>query len=271
MSRLGNNMKGFNNIGNTCYLNSGLQLLINNKDLCQEIVNTSNSELSNFIKEYYNNNTNNTLTPRFIKEIVEQKNNQFRGFGQNDSFEFIIYFLEYILSIIKSNPYEIKSTTRIKCKLLNCLNIINTDEKNNFLLLDIDEDKNDLDDLYRKYKSREKIDYKCSKCNKNVFASKLINITRWPKDLIIVLKRFNYNGRGQKISSEIEIPLSWRHNYKLNGLVFHSGNVSGGHYIYIGLTNNRWLIYNDDSVKEITEAQLNNYKNNGYIYYFSQN
>ena len=34
-------MKGFNNLGNTCYLNAGLQMLIQNKDLY------SNNFLSN--------------------------------------------------------------------------------------------------------------------------------------------------------------------------------------------------------------------------------
>ena len=53
-----NTIKGFNNIGNTCYLNSGLQLLIQNPDFCKIILQNSNKSenlqiMSNFIKEYY--------------------------------------------------------------------------------------------------------------------------------------------------------------------------------------------------------------------------
>ena len=53
-----NTIKGFNNIGNTCYLNSGLQLLIQNTDFCEIILKNSNKSenleiIANFIKEYY--------------------------------------------------------------------------------------------------------------------------------------------------------------------------------------------------------------------------
>ena len=68
-------MKGFHNIGNTCYLNSGLQMLIQNKDLCNLIIqNSDNSEIlsniSNFINEYYDTNNNQY---QFLKQITNIK------------------------------------------------------------------------------------------------------------------------------------------------------------------------------------------------------
>jgi len=270
-------MKGFNNIGNTCYLNAGLQMIIHNKDLCDLIINNEkiNSDfenISNLIKTYYNNE-NGSITPDIIKNIVSKNNKEFIGFNQNDSFEFIIYFLDYIFELVKNDMYEITTKISIKCKLLSCLNKNIHYEKNNFLLLDINDNTNSLDDCYRYYKSIEKLCddnlYFCEKCNFKRIGSKRTEISQWSKHLIIVLKRFNYNGRSQKINQEIDIPINWRHNYVLKGIVFHSGSTFGGHYIYIGNHNNKWFIFNDDYIKEISEFELNNYKNNGYIYYYT--
>lgn len=267
--------KGFNNLGNTCYLNAGLQLIINNKELCYLIIKSTNpklKELSNFIKEYYNKNSNNSLSPSFIKDIVSQNNSQFIGLTQNDSFEFIIYFLDWILKEINYNPYEIVTNISIKCKLLACLNISSHNEKNSFLLLDINKDTSSLDDCYRLYKMREKFSddnlYFCEKCNDKRIASKRIEIITWPTHLIIVLKRFYHNGRSIKINKDIDIPIEWRHGYELNGIVFHSGSSTGGHYIYIGKYKDKWLMYNDNYVTEIQHGQLDTYKNSGYIFYF---
>lgn len=302
MNYINNNFKGFNNIGNTCYLNSGLQLILNNKELCNNIIkysyfindknihdenNIFMLQLTEFIKTYYNNSLINRITPDFIKNFISIKNNQFSGFRQNDSFEFIIYLLDYILENINSDKYkqyinennldkindlyQINSTTRIKCKLLSCLNISLHNEKNNFLLLDILNDFNDLDDCYRNYKQREMLydenSYFCEKCNNKTIASKRIQINIWPNHLIIVLKRFTYNN---KINKEINIPLLWRHGYKLKGIIFHSGSLFSGHYIYIGNHNKKWMMFNDDHVSDLNESLLDNYKNFGYIYYFEK-
>lgn len=285
MNNLFNNYKGFNNLGNTCYLNSGLQLIINNKELCNHILSNNNSNnnnnsnismLSQFITEYYNNTNNITLNPFFIKEIVSNKNTEFSGFKQNDSFEFIIYFLDFIFENIKiSKLYEFNTNIKIKCKLAQCLNISEHYEKNNYLILDILNEFNNLDDCYRNYKKIEKLNndnlYFCNNCKEKRIASKRIEIIHWPNHLIIILKRFNNNNnRLQKNNNKISVPLSWRHNYKLKGIVYHSGSLFGGHYIYIGNHNNKWIMFNDDYIKEILEEHMDEYINFGYIYYFQK-
>ena len=51
-------IKGFNNVGNTCYLNAGSQLLIQNKDFCKIVLKNEEKfeDLSKLINEYYNSN-----------------------------------------------------------------------------------------------------------------------------------------------------------------------------------------------------------------------
>jgi ubiquitin carboxyl-terminal hydrolase 4/11/15 len=279
MNLLNNYYKGFNNLGNTCYLNSGLQLIINNKELCQNIINDSNTniqEIKNFIALYYNDNST-ILSPNYIKFLVGKCNKEFIGSNQNDSFEFIIYFLNYLFENLKNNNiYENQTKITVKCKLLSCLTKSEHIEKNNFLLLDINLESNNLDDCYRFYKKKEKLMedniYFCNKCNDKRIASKRTEIVLWPKHLIIVLKRFSSNnGKSNKISKTIDIPINWRHNYILKGIIFHSGSVFGGHYIYIGYHNNKWIVFNDNTTYDLNLNQLDNYKNNGYIYYYEKN
>lgn len=266
-------VKGFENLGNTCYLNAGLQLIINNIDLCKNIINYNGDDeiiikYKQFINRYYDNDNSKILNPTFIKIFVGENNSEFIDNRQNDSFEFVLYFLDYLLTQIKSNIYEIEITTHIKCKLLKCLNISSNKELNNFLLLNINNTTNTLDDCYRQFKTREKLmndnAYFCDKCKDYRIASKHINITNWSKHLLIVLKRFN-NYR-IKIDKEIIIPLEWRHNYKLQGFICHSGTINGGHYVYIGKYNDKWLLYNDDHISPIND--LNVYLNYGYVYYY---
>jgi ubiquitin C-terminal hydrolase len=281
-------MKGFINIGNTCYLNSGLQMLIQNKDFCNKIIEFSDKSMilkiiSDFINEYYNGN-NNLLIPQNIKTLVEQRQQMFVGFRQHDSAEFIVFLLdiidEEILKISQESKglspiFSFDSNIRIKCKLKNCLKNSEHAEKNTYLLLDINNETKSLDDCYRLYKSSEMLEeniYYCEKCKNKTLASKRVTIINWPNNLIIWLKRFKQSGsRLDKMGNMIVIPLEWRHNMILQGFVIHSGGLHGGHYVYVGLVNGKWYLFNDSSVSEIQhEQQLNNYLSSAYLLYYKK-
>jgi ubiquitin C-terminal hydrolase len=281
------NFKGLNNIGNTCYLNAGLQLIIHNKDLCSIIaVNSDKSDvlknLNSFIKEYNSNDTK-PLTPLFIKSLLGKKNTIFDGFGQEDSSEFIIYLLDILFEELKrhntniniNSLYEHTLNISIKCKLRSCLTISQHKEYNNFMIFNIDKSFENLDDCYREYKARVKLEndnlYYCEKCKDNRIASRRIEVIFWPKHLIIILKRFNQVGlKFNKNIDNIIVPLIWRHHYILKGFVYHSGSLYSGHYIYIGNYNNKWLIFDDNVVREINIQTFEKYKNNAYVYYFEK-
>jgi ubiquitin C-terminal hydrolase len=133
-------MKGLQNIGNNCYINASLQLLIQNKDLCFLLISYSNKSDSNILKiianfiSMYHNDTIKVVNPIEIKKIVEMRNNIFVGNNQHDSIEFFIYLLDIIDTEIKKinnnskGVYSIFNTelnTSTKCKYLKCLNINN--------------------------------------------------------------------------------------------------------------------------------------------------
>jgi ubiquitin C-terminal hydrolase len=281
-------MKGFVNIGNTCYLNSGLQMLMQNIDLCNLILNYKKynndiKQIGEFIEEYHTDKLG-TLTPLSIKTIVEKKNNIFSGYNQQDAGEFIIFLLDFIDEEIKKHQsiktgikplFNIKSNIRIKCKKLSCLNITNTLDENNYLLLDIGDECKTLDDCYKLSKSADKLCgdnmYNCSKCKTKTIASKRVQVIEWGPNLIISLKRFKQNGlRLQKNTKQIEIPLIWRTNYKLYGAVIHGGTLNGGHYTYVGNYNNKWYHFNDTHVSIINDNDIHNYIINAYIFYYKR-
>lgn len=284
-------MKGFDNIGNTCYLNAGLQLLIQNRDLCNIVLSFRDKSnilkiVAKLIEEYYNDK-NCSINPIEIKKLVTSRNRIFNGFQQQDSSEFIIFFLDLLNSEINKiipnknlldKIYELQITTSTKCKVLECLTVSTNNELSTMLMLEVSSECNTLDDCYRISKQKIKLEgddkYYCEKCKKKRIASQKKEITKWPKNLIIFLRRFNQTGsRMSKFSQEIKVPIEWRHDYKLKGVVYHSGSLHGGHYVYAGLDiiqNGKWRLFNDSSVSELSNNALANIVNNGYIYYFTK-
>ena len=111
--------------------------------------------------------------------------------------------------------------------------------------------------------------YFCEKCNKNTIARKRTETIHWPNNLIIILRRFDNHMR--KKDKKINIPLQWRHNYKLKGGIVHSGSLQGGHYYYFGMKNNNWYIFNDSSVSIInSEEHLRHLTEIAYILNYSK-
>ena len=145
-------MNGLINIGNTCYMNSALQLLLNS-DGFKNIIKKQKSNKIKAINDFIEETLGKCVAPIEIKRMMGEYNKMFKNNNQQDSFEFLIYFFELINKECNDslkNIFQIKTNVNIKCKMRSCLDERNHVEYNYFLLLPMSED---LNESYRQYKS----------------------------------------------------------------------------------------------------------------------
>lgn len=287
-----NKLVGLNNIGNTCYLNSALQLLINCTVLTKIIMNTKFENLKlNYIKNFLINYSNSevAISPDKIKLIVAQKNNKFLSFGQQDSHEFIIYLLEILEDEFKESFLN-EEICKIKLKKLisslfdvGITSVIYSEETNEqsktqinerILSLPIKKGENvTINDCLNDFLKVEKLDgdskWFSEKYNKNVVAYKRLILKNLPKYFIIHLKRFSYfsssNKNNKIVKCDENVVIEGR-NYDLRGIIYHSGTANGGHYISVIKLNGLWYLCNDGTITKLDN--IDNYLNYGYIYLY---
>ena len=105
----------------------------------------------------------------------------------------------------------------------------------------------------------------CEFCNKKTNFTKTLKIERLPQYLILVLKRFKYTtSYSAKTESYINFPNDnlelneyltdnnyySNNKYNLFGLISHFGSLSQGHYLCNIRYQNKFILYDDSTVKE---------------------
>ncbi|XP_011499949.1 PREDICTED: uncharacterized protein LOC105363848 [Ceratosolen solmsi marchali] len=115
----------------------------------------------------------------------------------------------------------------------------------------------------------------CPKCERNQCATKTLTVHRYPKFLIVYLKRFVfYECVSMKLDDKVTFPLlglnCGKHLYDLYACVCHFGGVSAGHYTAYAKNpqTDTWHYYNDD-VTSRQKPQDEDYSN-AYILFYSR-
>jgi ubiquitin C-terminal hydrolase len=125
-------------------------------------------------------------------------------------------------------------------------------------------------------------DYACEICKKRTNATRKTRVWKLPQNLIIVLKRFTYDGHKinksihpistiltlESLYSELS-PNKNDSNYTVLSTVDHHGSAHGGHYTAQGLHNSehKWYLYDDQSVHQIDNP---NYGESTYIIFMNK-
>mmetsp|Transcript_6618 Transcript_6618/g.4967 ORF Transcript_6618/g.4967 Transcript_6618/m.4967 type:complete len:225 (+) Transcript_6618:886-1560(+) len=129
----------------------------------------------------------------------------------------------------------------------------------------------------------DKCGYKCEKCKAVDNFEKEMTIYRFPRVLVLHLKRF-YNSfmRREKINTLIDIPMTLdiaefaphsshpskeQAQYQLYGISHHSGSLYGGHYVGEVLGDNgKWYDCNDSWVTSTNEPDTNS--SSAYVLFY---
>ncbi|KAJ8674778.1 hypothetical protein QAD02_010564 [Eretmocerus hayati] len=115
----------------------------------------------------------------------------------------------------------------------------------------------------------------CPKCERNQCATKSLTVHRYPKFLIVYLKRFVfYECVSMKLDDKVTFPLvglsCGKHLYDLYACVCHFGGVSAGHYTAYAKNPKMdvWHYYNDEMTSK-QKPQEEDFSN-AYILFYSR-
>lgn len=162
--------------------------------------------------------------------------------------------------------------TSLYCNFKDCKNKYDKFEEYFSLALPIDKSDNLLGcikDYITPLQLDENNKWRCNKCNRKSKATKKMSILNTSDYIIICYKRYStVKNRVIKNNKEVKTPFiidisdyvednnKGKNKYSLCSIVYHTGNIRGGHYYNIRKVKDKWFVFNDSSVNEIRQNNI---------------
>ncbi|KAF7683357.1 putative ubiquitin carboxyl-terminal hydrolase 8 [Astathelohania contejeani] len=270
--------KGFANLGNTCYLNSILQIFFNSEIIQSQFFSSKHELVICKIKNCFFCSLKSILIEMFSEKsvlvvpktfLMTHISKYFDIKSQQDAHEFFLQLSQWIhdshtsmsfnniecTCIIHNSFFGILKNILI-CSDCNTKSII--DEGYVCISLHIDDSTESISDSLAKFMMEEVLieELNCNTCSKKTKFTRKIVFSSYPSLLCFHLKRFELkNKRIKKIDKFIKYPTTLKIeniSYELTGVLCHKGNMSSGHYFtYIG-QGQKWIKCDDDIIKTVS-------------------
>ena len=243
------------NLGNSCYINSVMQIFLNSTTL----FNTLKCTFDNFSLE-------------MIRDLYCKTNN-ISTFEQCDALLFLSFILDKIevrlkdKSIDCSNLWRQKWCSRYKCK--NCKKCVDVTQIENFwFIYPVDNSTENLLEMDQCILNnvRTTVTKNCENCSpkQSVDFSRTQQLSNAPTNLFINLQYFQAAKINIYTSLSLSIGNNYEADYDLKGVIVHSGTETFGHYkVYICI-DDEWWLFNDTIVTKVYQ-DIENILRNKYI------
>jgi len=257
----------FFNLGNTCYINSVVQCIINDPCIISCIINNPNTHslLQDLVPDF-TNDAEQIFKKYNLLNLINHFESKFRRFQQHDAHEFLLEFLD----TLKINIFTGIIKTCLKCTRCNK----SSTRCEDFTTIDLCITQNNLVDNFMDYLQKENIhEYACLTCKSNTLATRKVYLEKLNKNLIVVLKKYDHLKRSMKYPFENvkirETSTNLILNYSLYAVIYHVGNQDIGHYNCNVKINGKWYFMDDETI--ILNESIRDDHENAYILFYKQN
>jgi ubiquitin C-terminal hydrolase len=285
-------LRGFKNLGNTCYMNSLLQALLSSSILNNSLLLYIKGnpecvgEFSPLLVEYCRiladhvdtkksklNEPSSVYSPTEFKAVLSKDRPVFEGYRQHDSHDLMMFMMDEFIEKTKNKfvPNLIKRLCHGKYKQYMCCDECRYVSINNSAFFDVQlpipgTANPDLEDCFKNWAKYETMTddnkWDCPKCIKKVVAYRRLEIDEVPDVAMFMFNRFIG-------SRKLETPIKLYPNIaleqkkmKLIATINHYGTVNGGHYT-ANVTREvngavKWFKANDSAISPILDESFLN-------------